>query len=137
MQRIVQKLPVVFVIVAYVVLGYSFFHFIYSYTISIPFADEWGVVDMVLDKIRLQYFFMAQTSEHRVGTGYIYLQFLSHLTHWNLLYETMSIGMLLFMSSFFACSNRDPLSSVLLLGCTICSIMQSLYKYVLVYKTTI
>lgn len=102
MQRIVQKLPVVFVIVAYIVLGYSFFHFIYSYTISIPFADEWGLTDMVLDnKIRLQYFF-TQTSEHRVGTGYIYLQFLSHLTHWKLLYETMSIGILLLISSFFA-----------------------------------
>jgi hypothetical protein len=101
MDTLKRYLPKLFVIMAYVVLGYGFFSFIYSYTFPIPYADEWGIADVALDKIRLQYFFW-QNNEHRAGTDILYLQILSHLTHWNMLYETMSIGILILISSLFA-----------------------------------
>ncbi|MFH0749735.1 MAG: hypothetical protein V1917_02350 [Candidatus Gottesmanbacteria bacterium] len=101
MKKLIHIFPVLFIILIYLILGYIFFHFIYSYSIRIPYADEWGVADVALDKIRLQYFFW-QNNEHRAGTVFLYLQFLSHLTHWNMMYETMSIGILIFIASYFA-----------------------------------
>lgn len=101
MYSIWKKLPLIIVSLSYLILGYLFFDFIYRYSIRVPYGDEFIMVSMVIDKIRPQNFF-TQLNEHRMGTSTMLFQLLSHVTHWNLLYETMSTGILIGTTSLIA-----------------------------------
>ncbi len=96
-----KTLEIACVIFCYCLFGYIFFHFIYSYSIRVPYADEWGLTDVVTDKVRPQYFFW-QNNEHRAGTTFLIIQLLAHATHWNMLYETVTTGILIAIGAILA-----------------------------------
>lgn len=96
-----RKYSHILFILIYLILLTLFFRFIYQYTIRVPIADEFSINALITEPFNSSHF-LTQLNEHRIGTTAVFLQFLSRLTHWNMIYETMSTGVCIFLSSLIA-----------------------------------
>lgn len=94
--------PSLFVGLTYLILGYRFFSFIIKNSVNIIFMDQWDAVNEVLISKNYLAIFLTQHNEHRIGTGLLLMKLLAYFSHWNNLAETVTIGLIIFLSSIIA-----------------------------------
>src|SRR3989344_2567953 len=97
-----KNLALILIGATYLILGFKFFRFIWRFTGEILFWDHWDIYDYVLFNNNFWQLFFYQHNEHRMGIGLLIMKLLANLSGWNLKYETMFVGVLIFGSSILA-----------------------------------
>src|SRR5436190_22191145 len=99
---------------AVVLLGRRFFIFIYKYSVNVFFWDQWDyLTPFFRGNPRLIQLFLRRHGPHREGVGLIAGKFLYPLTHWNARTDSFLIGICIFCAMLLALALKRRISKPL------------------------
>jgi hypothetical protein len=84
------------------ILTITFFNFIYRNSVNIMFWDQWDFYNPLFNSDNLWEMFRFQHGPHRQGVGLILTNIVANLSNWNTQVESLTIGVLVFLSMIIA-----------------------------------